>query len=258
MTPQPTNVVSNIFKWNCFFFPCKYISMKNRRSPDTELMPLTCLCQGIISFTHHCFCTNRANVDTKKKAHNVLIIYENSLPSWTSWKCLQTPRDHGPYSENHCPNLCGLCCQSCKGSSQSNLSLLPHHSALLVVYGSIVSYALTDEWVSHCEQWLSYCVQMIKLTQLLWLESLESRTMGLYVTCLGFVLLGGTQSLMLDPWWWWCFGERGGAPKRPRVWLHYIQFPILYYRSKICLFIKNNVYLLSDRWLEYLKLQAKP
>ena len=146
-----------------------------------------------------------------------------SLGSWMSMDA---------YFENHFPNLCGLFCQSCNGSSQPRLSLLwPVSTCLLVISRLIVSYALTDGRISGQAIVKSDFPIPWKRWNCLEYFGGISRVKDHRSVCHLPVVCSPRWypvSQMLDPWWW-CFGDSGRAQGRSRVWLLYVQYP--YYVS---------------------------
>ena len=130
----------------------------------------------------------------------------------------------------------------------------PLSTCLLVISRTIVSYALTDGWISSQKPCCAVIFQFLKKDEIALntlMESLESRTRDLYVTCLWFVSLGGTQCLRC-----WIHGDgalgtvgRGvGSGKVQNLFTLY-SVPTPYFCSKTLNFssFKNNIYLLKHQ-----------
>ena len=139
------------------------------------------------------------------------------LTSWTPWKPLGAPRGQWPSFENYW-NLCYLWCWSCNGSSKTQAVLIasPLSTRLLVISTSIISYALTDEWISGQKPFwalASSSVTMIKLTQILtwslYNEGPWSCASGFFLV----VLWGSDAGFMMIVLWW----QRKGSVKAKRL-----------------------------------------
>ena len=125
------------------------------------------------------------------------------------------------YFENFCRNLCSFVLPKLKWqqSIQVFSAVSPLFTSLLAVYGvaqsrtrlkrlssscsssssrTIVSYALTDGRISGQKPLCAVIFQFLKKDEIALntlVDSLKSRTTDLHVTCLWFVLLGGTPCL---------------------------------------------------------------
>ena len=153
------------------------------------------------------------------------IIMNIVLTLWTPWNVCRLLDAHGPYFENHSPNLCGLSCQSGNGSRQPRLSLFwPVSVCLLVIRRLVVSYALIDGWISGQAIVKSDFLIPWKRWNCLEYFGGLSRVKDQGSVCHRPVVCSPwwySESQMLDPQWW-CFGGSGRAQGRSRVWLLYV------------------------------------